>query len=93
MRLSPAKIDYLAQKLLRLMREHEGVSFNIDAGELERIIAWEITEELRIEDEIDDEVNTLLDQYERQIAHQDLDQVLLRRKLKQELARKRGYTL
>jgi hypothetical protein len=93
MRLSPAKIDYLAQKLLRLMREHEGVSFNIDADDLERIIAWEITEELRIEDDIDDEVNTLLDQYERQIAHQDLDQVLLRRKLKQELARKRGYTL
>jgi hypothetical protein len=93
MRLSPAKIDYLAQKLLRLMREHEAVSFNIDADELERIIAWEITEELRIEDDIDDEVNTLLDQYERQIAHQDLDQVLLRRKLKQELARKRGYTL
>jgi len=55
--------------------------------------AWEITEELRIEDDIDDEVTTLLDQYERQIAHQDLDQMLLRRKLKQELARKRGYTL
>ncbi len=93
MRLSPHKIDYLAEKLLRLMREHEGVAFNIEPDELERIIAWEITEELRIEDEIDDEVSTLLDQYERQIAHQDLDQMLLRRKLKQELARKRGYTL
>lgn len=93
MRLSPAKIDYLAHKLLRLMRDHEAVAFNIDAEELERIIAWEITEELRIEDEIDDEVNTLIDQYERQIAHGDLDQLLLRRKLKQELARKRGYTL
>jgi len=93
MRLSPTKIDYLAQKFVRLMREHEAVAFNIEADELERIIAWEITEELRIEDEIDDEVNTLLDQYERQIAHQDLDQMLLRRKLKQELARKRGYTL
>ena len=93
MRLSQHKIDYLAEKLLRLMREHEGVAFNIEPAELERIIAWEITEELRIEDEIDDEVSTLLDQYERQIAHQDLDQMLLRRKLKQELARKRGYTL
>lgn len=93
MRLSPAKIDYLAHKLMRLMREHEAVGFNTDVEELERIIAWEITEELRIEDEIDDEVNTLLDQYERQIAHGDLDQMLLRRKLKQELARKRGYTL
>jgi hypothetical protein len=93
MRLSTHKIDYLAEKLVRLMREHEAVAFNIEADELERIIAWEITEELRIEDEIDAEVNTLLDQYERQIAHQDLDQMLLRRKLKQELARKRGYTL
>jgi hypothetical protein len=93
MRLSTHKIEYLAEKLVRLMREHEAVAFNIEADELERIIAWEITEELRIEDDIDDEVNTLLDQYERQIAHQDLDQMLLRRKLKQELARKRGYTL
>lgn len=93
MRLSPHKIDYLAAKLVRLMREHDAVNFNIDAEDLERIIAWEITDELRVEDEIDDEVNALLEQHERQIAHGDLDQMVLRRKLKQELARKRGYTL
>ena len=66
---------------------------SVSEDELERIIEWEIVDELKIEDEIDDEVNTLLDQYERQIMNQDLDQMMLWRKLKQELARKRGYTL
>lgn len=93
MRLSPHKIEYLAEKLVRLMREHEAVSLNLPEDEMQRVIEWEFVEELKIEDEIDDEVNTLLDQYERQIMTQDLDQRMLRRKLKHELARKRGYTL
>ena len=93
MRLSPTKIDYLATKLIRIMREHKDVNFNIPEDELARVIAWEITDELRVEDEIDEEVNELLGQYERQIQHEDLDQLVLRRKLKSELARKRGYTL
>ena len=93
MRLSPRKIDYLAEKLVRIMRERNDISFNIPEDELQRILAWEFTEELQVEDEIDDEVDKLLDQYERQIQHQDLDQMVLRRKLKSELARKRGYIL
>lgn len=93
MRLSPNKIEYLAEKLVRLMRDHEAVSFNVDEDELQRIIEWEFIEELKIEDEIDDEVDKLLDQYERQIMNQDLDQMMLRRKLKSKLARERGYTL
>jgi hypothetical protein len=93
MRLSPTKIEYLSEKLVNIMREHKDVNLNIDPVELARIIGWEITEELKIEDEIDEEVDVLLAQYERQIVHQDLDQMMLRRKLKSELARKRGYTL
>ncbi len=93
MRLSRNKIEYLADKLVRLMRENEAVSFNVDEEELTRIIEWEFTEELKIEDDLDDEVDVLLEQYERQIMSQDLDQMMLRRKLKSELARKRGYTL
>jgi hypothetical protein len=93
MRLSRNKIEYLADKLVRLMRENDAVSFNVDEEELTRIIEWEFTEELKIEDELDDEVDVLLEQYERQIMSQDLDQMMLRRKLKSELARKRGYTL
>ncbi len=93
MRLSRNKIEYLADKLVRLMRENDAVSFNVDEEELCRIIEWEFTEELKIEDELDDEVDVLLEQYERQIMSQDLDQMMLRRKLKSELARKRGYTL
>jgi len=75
------------------MREREGVFITGDENELARIIGWEITEELAIEDEIEDEVDKVLEQYERQISSGDMDQSLLRRKLKAELARKRGYTL
>jgi len=93
MRLSPRKIEYLAAKLVRIMRDRQDVAFKIPEEELERIIAWEFTDELQVEDEIDAEVNELLEGYEQQILHQDLDQTVLRRKLKAELARKRGYTL
>ncbi|MCP4545912.1 MAG: DUF507 family protein [bacterium] len=93
MRLSPAKIEYLADKMIKIMREREDISFLIEEDELARIIGWEITEELKIEDEIEDEVDKVLEQYERQIMNQDMDQTMLRRKLKTEIARKRGYTI
>lgn len=93
MRLSPKKIDYLSEKLLRKMREHEGIFFTGEEDDVFRAIAWEITEELKIEDEIDDEVDAVLEQYERQINSGDLDRNVLRRKLKSEFARKRGYTI
>lgn len=93
MRLSPNKIEYLSEKLVKLMRDREGIFISGDEEELERIIGWEITEELAVEDEIEDEVDTLLEQYDRQISSGDMDQAVLRRKLKAELARKRGYTL
>jgi len=93
MRLSPHKIEYLSAKIVKLMREKDGIFINGDEEELARIIGWEMTEELAIEDEIDEEVDKLLEQYERQISTGDLDQAVIRRKLKGELARKRGYTL
>ncbi len=93
MRLSPTKIEYLAEKIVRIMRDDDRFDFNITEEELTRVIEWEFTEELKIEDDLDDEVDKLLEQYERQIQTQDLDQMMLRRKLKSELARKRGYTL
>ncbi len=93
MRLSPNKIEYLSDKLVKLMREREGIFIAGEEDEVARIIGWEITEELKIEDEIDDEVDKVLEQYERQISAGDMDQAILRRKLKTELAKKRGYTL
>jgi len=93
MRLSPNKIEYLSEKLVKLMREREGIFITGDEDELARVIGWEITEELKIEDEIEDEVDKVLEQYERQISSGDMDQAVLRRKLKAELAKKRGYTL
>jgi hypothetical protein len=93
MRLSSAKIEYLAEKMTKIMREREDIGFNVPEDELVRIIEWEFVEELKIEDEIDDEVDEMLEQYENQIMRQDMDHSLLRRKLKMELARKRGYIL
>ena len=93
MRRSSNKIEYLSEKLVKLMREREGIFIPGDEAEVARIIGWEIIDELKIEDEIDDEVDGVLEQYERQISAGDMDQGMLRRKLKVELAKKRGYTL
>jgi len=93
MRLSPNKIEYLSAKLVKLMRDKDGIFINGDEEDLARIIGWEITDVLAVEDDIEDEVDKMLDHYERQIASGDMDQAVLRRKLKAEIARKRGYTL
>ncbi len=93
MRLSSNKIEYLSEKIVKLMRDREGIFVVGDEDELARIIGWEITEELAIEDELDEEVDKVLEQYERQISAGDMDQSILRRKLKIEMAKKRGYTL
>jgi len=93
MRLSPKKIEYLSAKLVKLMREREGIFITGEEEDLARIIGWEFTDYLHVEDEIDEEVDGVLDQYERQISAGDMDQGMLRRKLKAELAKKRGYTL
>ncbi len=93
MRLSPTKIEYLAEKIVHIMRDRDDVSFNLSEDDLARAIEFEFIEELKIEDEIDDEIDALLEQHERQIMSGDLDQMMLRRKLKTKLARERGYTL
>ncbi len=93
MRLSKYKIEYLSDKILRMMQEHPEMHPNENTDLVNRAIDDAIFENMRQEEEIDDEVEALVFQNKNEISAMDMDVGALRNKLKRELARKKGFTL
>ncbi len=93
MRLSKHKIEYLSDKILRMMQEHPEMHPNENSDLVNRAIDDAIFENMRQEEEIDDEVEALVFQNKNEISAMDMDVGALRNKLKRELARKKGFTL
>ncbi len=93
MRLSKNKIEYLSDKILQLLQEHPQLHPSDNVDLVTRAVDDAIFENIRIEDEIDDEVESLVAQNKNEIVAMDMDVGALRNKLKRELARKRGFTL
>ena len=60
---------------------------------VELAVARAVTLELKIEDELDDEVERVLADYQNQIRGQNMDMMLLRQKIKSQLAREKGIVL
>ena len=93
MRLSKHKIEYLSDKILRMMQEHPEMHPNEHIDLVNRAVDDAIFENMRQEEEIDDEVEALVFQNKNEISAMDMDVGALRNKLKRELARKKGFTL
>ncbi len=93
MRLSKHKIEYLSDKILKMMQEHPAMHPNENNDLVNRAIDDAIFENMKIEAEIDDEVEALVFQNKNEISAMDMDVGALRNKLKRELARKKGFTL
>jgi hypothetical protein len=92
-RLTPRKIEYLAEKLLGSFHDNPKVYLADNPDLVYRAIADAIYENMQEEDEIDDEVETLLQQHRGEIQTLEMDMVALRQKFKREIARKRGFVL
>ena len=60
---------------------------------VELAVARAVTQELKIEDDLDDEVERVLADYQNQIRGQNMDMILLRQKIKSQLAREKGIVL
>jgi len=60
---------------------------------VELAVARAVTLELKIEDDLDDEVERVLAGYQNQIRGQNMDMMLLRQKIKSQLAREKGIVL
>jgi len=93
LRLSPRKIEYLADRILALMQENSHVHLTSNVDTIWKTVADTIFANLREEEAIDQEVDSLLTRHKYEIQGLEMDVAELRRKFKREVARKRGFTL
>ncbi|MDZ4804341.1 MAG: DUF507 family protein [Candidatus Eisenbacteria bacterium] len=93
MRLSERKIRYLSERIVTWMERRGDVEFVGRPEIVELAVARAVTLELKIEDDLDDEVERVLAGYQNQIRGQNMDMMLLRQKIKSQLAREKGIVL
>lgn len=93
MRLSPAKIEHLAEQLVDLLAETDGVLFQGDDAELKRAIREIITDELLVEERLDAEVHRMLQAYKYEITMGRMSYDDLYRKLRNRLIAERKIVL
>lgn len=93
MRLSKRKIEYLAAKILSLLQDNARIHITGSGDLTTRAIEDAIYADMRLEEEIDEEVDVLLGQHRGEIEALEMDLGVLRAKIKREVAKKRGFTL
>lgn len=93
MRLSPEKIDHLAEQLLDQLAETEGVLFQGDDPEIRLAIREIITDELQVEERLDAEVHRMLQAYKYEITMGRMSYDDLYRKLRNRLIAERKIVL
>jgi hypothetical protein len=93
LRLSKNKIEYLSDRILHLLQEHPRIHPSDNVDLVTRAIDDAIFENMRAEEEIDREVQSIVAENKNEISANEMDVGALRNKLKRELARKKGFTL
>lgn len=93
MRLSKFKIEYLSDRILKMIQDQKEVHIISNEDLVFRAVADTIYENIVEEDAIDNEVDALLKQNYNEIKAMEMDVGALRQKMKREIARKRGFTL
>lgn len=92
-RLSNRKIEHLGKRILKLMQEDPRVHPAGNTDLVLRAVEDAIADNMRLEDEIDQEVERLLAQNVNEIRAMEMDVGALRMKMKREMARKRKFVL
>jgi hypothetical protein len=93
MKLSPQKVEFLAEELLDYLMEVEGVLFQGNDTELRNAIAEIITDELMVEERLDAEIHKMLQAYKYEITTERLSYDDLFRKTKRRLISERRLVL
>lgn len=93
MRLSRTKIEYLSDKILRMMQEDGRIHPDTNIDLVVRAVDDAIYENMQIESEIDEAVEALVQQNSDEIRAMEMDVGALRNRMKRELARKKGFVI
>jgi hypothetical protein len=93
MRLSDRKIDSLAEKLVRWLESQSDVELLAPRDDVRDALAAELQDEREIERKLDDDVDKILAQNDSRMRAEGVDPWLMRKKVRQQLARERGIVL
>jgi hypothetical protein len=92
MRLPPKLIEIIAFRVVQRLVE-TGAIVCRDPNALEETVERALTEEFKLEDQLDEEVRRILAQYADQIERSSVEYHELFRKVKQCLAKEKGIVL
>ena len=93
MRLSPNKIEYLADCIVTMMQEDGMIHLTANVDTVWKTVADAIFANMREEEAIDAEVDEIIAKHKGEIQGMEMDVGDLRHKFKREVARKQGFTL
>jgi len=92
MRLAPDEIEFIARKIVKTLVADERLAVD-DATRVAHGIARVITDELLVEDRLNEEVREILSQHTSQMERSDITYSDMFKKTKRELAKKKGIVL
>jgi len=92
MRLSPDEVEFISRKIVKSLTAEERLQVD-DEPKVVEGIARVITDELRVEDQLNDEVREVLAQHMSQMERSDITYSEMFKKVKRELAKQKGIVL
>jgi hypothetical protein len=92
MRLSSHEIEYISRKIVKTLLADEKIEVDSEDRVVEGLVRV-ITEELAIEDRLNDEAREVLAQHTRAMERSDVTYSDMFKKVKRELAKKKGIIL
>lgn len=93
MKLSRQRIAHLAESLSQRLTQQKLVALSGSHQALTETLGHAITEELSVEDKLNDEVRTLMKKYEAEIEKGQVDYQKMFLMVKKQLAKERGVIL
>jgi hypothetical protein len=93
MRMSPRKIHALAEKIIGMLEDDREAEILTSRADAESAVAAAMTDDFEEEDDIDEEVDRMMEQYRSQIERENLDAETMRRRFKDQIAKKRGFVV
>jgi hypothetical protein len=91
MRLSEKRIQFIATQIVDELLAHNEIAYSGSRLALETEVARIISDDLRIEDEIDEEVVQMISKMKRNIPQGSAEWDAIYQEKKAELARRRNY--
>lgn len=93
MRLKKEMIQYIAQVMGKKLIEREYVSYEGNPRDLEALVINVITDDLQVEDRLNEEVRDILEQHQDEIDKGNIDYHKMFTMIKRKLAQERGLVL